>query len=275
MKKILGILLVMTLLVAGFVVQARADFAAADMDLIRVVYNTPATTGQPQPGVSGYEVITDLGSISSLLASVAGSGSVTVGGGQNAFTNFQGFGSTTSFANLMVTYYAGNFIAGPNMAYISGSQQLASIGNMGGTFGNAYVPLAAIQGGAPYLQGSTNTGVISQTDPNVNSFAQNVEGTTPGTYNGFLTNTTNALATESRLTALGSGGTVSQNLYYFSNGNVAQSGALVTSNGALQIITESNGSTELEGGAVVPVPPSILLLAPGLLGLFGIRRRMA
>ncbi len=279
MKKLLG-LFVAALLVAGFVGQARADIAD-DNELIRVVYNTTFQGGQPVPGTGTNEVITDLGNINTLLSTVTSAHPVIVGGGVNAFTGFGSAFAASNGANLMVTYYAGGWSTANGTAYISGSQQLLSGGNYGNTFLNAYTPLVAISPvqdpSNAYFQAGTNTGVISQKDSSSNSFTQNVEGP-PGTYAQFLNNTSNALATESRLTALATGGTVSQNLYYFSNGAMAQTGSLVTNgNGqAIQIITEANGSTEFfVAPATVPVPPTLLLLAPGLLGLFGIRRRMA
>jgi hypothetical protein len=74
------------------------------------------------------------------------------------------------------------------------------------------------------------------------------------------------------LNALGSGGFVDQKLYFFnftSPANPATAGTQVAT-----IRTMADGSTIINPASpVVPIPPSVLLLGSGLLGLIGLRRR--
>ena len=292
MKKILGIL-VAALLVAGFAGQASAGFSTFnnDEELIRVVYNTTYNNaGQPQPGTGTYDVITDLGSLSSLLSTVSTSGSVNVGGGVNAYnaTSFTVNGSTinTGFAtssNLQVAYFAVNDDAngGNGAAWTSGSQtaSLHSTGNYSG-MDTVEIP-RSLAGVAAYSATGTSTLVFAQSSPF--SYQLAVEGLSPGNYSGFLTST-NAFDTEGKVSSLILGGANYQLLYGFLNSaNIPQAGTPITATGAyngddIGIFTNANGSTTLEAiapQAPVPIPPSLLLLAPGLLGLVGIRRRLS
>ncbi len=276
MKKIIGVI-VAVLLVAGLAGYASADLTA-DSELVRVVYNTTfnGSSGQPTASTGTYDVITDLGNISSILSTVSTSGSDTVGGGVNAFTN--NFSENTGFASkdssLMVAYFVINYTA--NNAYISGSSAttpLKSAGSLnfdsfaGGLQGST---LSTAQG---TLESGTSTAVIAQSA--AYSFQSVAESAGPGSFAGFIVNGGNAFLTESKLATLASGSVV-QYLYYFSNGYADQTGTLVTDPGIpVEILTNANGSTTIEAPATVPVPPSLLLLAPGLLGLIGIRRRVS
>ncbi len=272
MKKMLG-LIVAALLLCGFAGHAMADFSA-DQELFRVVYNTSyqASSGQPQAGTGSNEVITDLGNLGTINLS---GGPLTVGGGADAFTNFAGFGTgtTTAFSKLQVTYFAidQGFITGTWSAWVSGSVPLNS-GDSG--FNGGMTAAVSPTGVANLHMVSANTMEIAQSDSQ--SFNSSVEAgpSGPGTYQGFI-NTTNAFDTESNLAALAAGGSVMQVLYAF-----GLNGTDVTSAMAgipvINITTNADGSTTLgKYAAPVPIPPSMLLLGTGLLGLIGLRRKGA
>lgn len=281
MKKILGIF-VAVLLVAGLAGYASADLTA-DQELVRVVYNTTfnGSSGQPQVGTGTFDVITDLGNINTDLSTVAASGPLTLGGGANAYTN--SFSENTGFsgkiANLMVAYFVIDF--GSAQAYVASSSTtpLHSGGNAwNGMNGVQVTTLDLAQYGSGLagtggLEPGSSTSVLSQS--NAQSYQSYMEAGGAGAYVGFIVNGGNSFLTESKLASVGSGSIV-QYLDFFSNANIDQTGALVKEGGNnIEILTNADGSTTLEEApATVPVPPSLLLLAPGLLGMIGIRRRL-
>ena len=232
------------LLIAGFAGQASAGFTTFnnDEELIRVVYNTTYNTaGQPLPATGTYDVITDLGSLSSLIGTVSTSGSVTVGGGVNAYnaTSFTVSSGTisTGFAtnsNLQVAYFAVNDDAngGNGAAWTSGSQtaKLQSTGFYLSGMDNVEIPLA-LAGNAAYSATGTSTLVIAQS--NASSYQAGVEGLSPGNYSGFLTST-NAFDTEGKVSSLiAAGANGYQLLFGFLNSaNNPQAGTLITATGA-------------------------------------------
>jgi hypothetical protein len=89
---------------------------------------------------------------------------------------------------------------------------------------------------------------------------------TYGSFAGFIP----GMNGDQNLAALATTGYVDQYLYYYSAPNTAQTGVDV-----YQIRTYANGTTEINPVNPVPVPAAIYLFGSGLLGLIGIRRRMA
>ena len=268
MKKMLGFI-VAVMLLCGFAGHAMASFTD-DQELIRVVFDTTfnPSTHQPMAGSGTNEVFTDLGNLSTLIPSLSG-GPLTVGGGANAFNNFAGFGSTVSYSNLLVTYFAidTGSVTGNFNAWVSGSKQISSADSGFGGFTGVTNPLS-LAGVHPY-QVNPSTMVIPQS--NVNSFNQGPEQTGPGTYGNFI-NTANAFDTESKLTNLASGGTVTQTLYGGLDVNGTDVGTATNGLAVLDITTNANGSTTLQA-VPVPDPPSALLLLSSLVGAIGFYRK--
>jgi hypothetical protein len=238
---------------------------------------------QPTGNTSGYEVITDLGNITSLITAVqsAGSGGDVVGNGVDAFTNnFTGLNGSgacgaasgmSSAANLQVAYFAIN--NGTSTAYVSGSRVLTSNSSFAGQLNT--IPSNFLFTANQNVQSGTSTAVLAES--NVYSFNSSVEQGGGGGYGNYLNfikkpagqSSFNAFNTESNLGGLY--GSANPLTLYSLNMAASQAGtALFT------ITTNADGSTTLtETQTTTPVPPGILLLAPGLLGLVGIRRRMA
>jgi hypothetical protein len=120
------------------------------------------------------------------------------------------------------------------------------------------------------LAGSNTSITVSQSA--LYSYWNNMNsgGTTPGTFGGYLQNTA-----EANLAALATVGYVDQVLYYYgANPDGGTPGVQV---GVLR--TFADGSTMLnpmnDPGASVPVPAAAYLFGSGLLGLIGLRRKMA
>ena len=101
----------------------------------------------------------------------------------------------------------------------------------------------------------------------------------PGDYANFLPATQD---TEENLGTLATGGSVEMNLYSFTKtdpwtaGNPYTPGAITNSNGTLfEIVTVAGGTEIVEQTphSTVPVPPSVLLLAPGFSAWSGSEER--
>ncbi len=267
MKKMMAGILVAGLLLFGFAGQSLAAFATGD--LIRIVYS---------PG-GQYEYATDLGSLTGLQGSATTTAALIANSG---FTTYAG----SSYSSLDVTYWV----------YVGGSNTSLDIASA--TSNTAPVVQAALPSGwmqqissTTYYDKSTNhvsssvstvpgyTAQLSQTlATGAGSYVYKLDGNGtgyPGSYDNSLTTDV-----ESNLGALAnSGGSVAMYLYNF-NINTSGAGTLVIdsgSNNIFEIITTANGTEieEVQQPSSVPIPPSMLLLAPGLLGLIGLRRRKA
>ncbi len=253
MKKICG-LIVAALLFCFFTGQAMADNFAQG-DLIRVLYNTNYSYGLPTGGT--YEYATDLGSLTSLINTKNN----TVG---DNFTAYAGSG----FGNIQAAYYVFGtdytpYIAAPPSSGVPNAT--GSIGSLIGAFTNQQ---NLYQGSL--MSGSTITARVLQSNGNNYTAQMNFGGPVWGTYGQYLDTVG---AAEARLTPLATGGYVDMSLYSFDifNGGL---GMLVTNadGTTFDIRTLANGYTEINP-ATVPIPPSMLLLGTGLLGLIGFRRK--
>jgi hypothetical protein len=267
MKKIIGIMAV-GLLLLGFAGQGMAIQNFATGDLIRVVY-APGSTD---------EYATDLGTLTSLEAAAVAAG------GTPALVNGSAFGSyDNSFSTENVTYYVYGGGGSADLAQLSTLTAPAEAKGLSSLTGSLLLMNTQYQTAANRVE-TTPLYTSGTAQTAAHSYITLMDGGTalayPGTYSNFFT-----FDSEQSLSGLGSGGQVAMYLYNF---NTAQgwtstnpvNGALVTdsnNNGAtFEVITTSSGTEVVEIPQVssVPVPPSLLLLAPGLFGLIGLRRRV-
>ena len=120
-----------------------------------------------------------------------------------------------------------------------------------------------------YVSGTTDESIISNMLTG-NTYWTKMDqggGSKVGGLDGYVAgNSSNNYGVE--IASPGVSGSVSQNLYFFTGSTTA-----AVELGTLQTIVDASGNGYTKYSAV-PVPSSLLLLAPGLLGLFGIRRRV-
>jgi hypothetical protein len=246
MKKIM-MLFVAMMLVVGFTGQAMADYATGD--LIRVVYQVGGA----------LEQITDLGAVSSYTTPFT----TNIQYNTNTFSlsTFAG----ASYSDLQVAYFVYNanntaFVSGPyNGTQLSGSRQNSAYNS------NALAVVTVAKANS----GGSGNAIIAQS--NGQSYMTKMDkggGTSTGTFGGFIPGGNG----EANLAALATVGYVDQSLFYYSNTANAANGVNVAT-----IRTYADGSTQLNPQAVAqtPIPAAVYLLGSGLLGLVGIRRKMA
>ena len=249
MKKKLVALFAAALMTLSFAGTAMAAFVQGD--LIRVVYDT----------VGSKEYATDLGSWATLTAATNGT---TVGGGADAFTLANT--GAASVSNLVVGYFL-----------VTKNTQFSFAGDAGGGLtsetsanGRAYSNLNNPLGNYNSLAGAATSVVVA--DKTVGNTYYNLAdgaGVTVGQYGGYVVN--NPGGTMS-LTALTTTGYVDQTIYSWTGLlNSAQTGVA-----NFTVRTMADGSTILGNSntAAVPVPPAFFLMGSGLLGIFGVRRKM-
>ncbi len=264
MKKFL-VVLAAGLLVAGLCGQANAFFyyGTSQTDLIRVVWENAGDGGL-------YEQATDLGSITAIEsnpASLKDSGYDLTAGAGGAY-NLSGVDGSL----LNVAYLASNGSTPYNATeyWTSGPTNGTEISN-----GGAHFTGPTWQGTHPVLTYYENTAIGAGTAnvwdkmTNAYSFYKGLSTT----YAGYLLNGGGLGGT-----ALVSGGSVTQGLYAWNPATTSQ-----TIGPELQLVTSyqlnpQTGdyivSTQVEPfAATTPIPPSVLLLGSGLLGLIGIKRR--
>ncbi len=240
MKKALG-LIVAALLIAGFAGYAAASFS--DGDLIRVVYDK----------VNFVEVATDLGSISGLL-----NGTVTVST-DSFLGTVNGISPSPNWSNLFVAYFSFNGAnynvwgaAGSKLTGASGSKWGAADGGW-----NTYRNITLIPAGTNTV---TTTNINGST---TDSYYRLLSGNSGiGNLGGWFAT---GSSVDASLASLASSNSISEKLYLTTPSTHAGSFTDLT------ITTYKTGTSS----AVVPVPAAILLLAPGLAGLIGLRRRLS
>lgn len=253
MKKYFAILLAAMLMV-GAASQAMAYFAADS--LMRVIYDT---------GTGTIEVGSDLG-LASTLSTTAPNAGVTVGPavsltdfgtGRTTSTLFVAYVAKTSSNAVGPYYFSGALFDGTNAPSTNGNQRAQENGYVNG-----------MQTGYASVAGGTNKAITSTGD--ANSFFVKMNGGTGNFGNWFPSN--NA-AGELSLAALAHPGDfVDQTLYKFTT-NVAETGTVTIT---LRTLVGADGNlyTQINPSAV-PIPPSVLLLGSGLLGMIGIRRKIS
>lgn len=234
MKKILGIAMV-GLLLLGFTAQAKATFV--DNELYRVVYSVS----------KNVEYVTDLGSISTILGAANGT---KLGG---AFTTSSIFGNAT---DIQVAYFAKNgttFGNANDKAWVSGGDTTVS---------RQFTGFAS----AMSSTGVTYSLIAGQSATGTNAYYTYLDsnGLKIGLFNGLLPATASVNGEMSLFSLLGG---QTQDLYYYAG---TFSGSL-TGSVAKTFSLAADGSTVV--GSPVPVPPALLLLGSGLLGLIGFRRK--
>jgi hypothetical protein len=246
-KKIMMFLAV-TMLLLGVSGQAMAFFENGD--LFRVVYfNGTGGTG------TGTEYVTDLGSIASFTS--PSSANLSLNTSNFSLSNL---GTGANWANSYVAYFA----VAPDLstAWVSGNQggQMNNGSAFGAGFLNGYFQL---QGQAQLVGGQSVQ--IAQSNGASYYTGMNINGSGVGVMGGFLNG-----GGDANLAALATtGGHVDQMLYFYSDPQNNHSGTPVT---AMNLRTFADGHTEFNAGSV-PIPPSVLLLGSGLLGLVGIGRK--
>jgi hypothetical protein len=262
MKKKLVALLAAALLTVSFAGTALAAFQTGD--LIRVVYDT----------VGSKEYATDLGSWATLSAAAA---NTTVGGGGDAVTLANT--GAAGWANLVVGYYMVDNVAGAYKvavagdgvnAITSGSRKFSSYNSNAVLLSGNYIA-NAIPG--------TNSAVIADKFGTTNTFYNKFDnaGVSTGYYSGWETGTTGVNPGGIlSLAALTTTGYVDQTMVFFGPFATNTPNASTGVN-SITVRTLADGSTLINAGAAVPavpVPPAFFLMGSGLLGMFGIRRKM-
>jgi hypothetical protein len=267
MKKKLVALLAAALMTVSFAGTALAAFGNGE--LIRVVYDTTTT---------GKEYATDLGSWTTLTG-LATTGNQTVGGGTDAITLANT--GASSWGNLVVAYFLVDTTTGANQIAVAGDAN----GLITGKYKYSGASANAQSVNTTYLNAAgANTSVALAAKNTGNTFYNLMDGGAAqpnvGGYGGWVFNAASNPGGVLNLAALTTTGYVDQTIYSWTNpvnGNLGlQNGTAGTA--SFTVRTMADGSTLINPGAAapapVPVPPAFFLMGSGLLGMFGIRRKM-
>ena len=243
MKKFL-VIAAAALLMFGLTGQANAYFSTGD--LIRVMYDSQ----------TGVEIGTDLGAITTLQG--ASNYTLQAAGASNTVA-LSSFGATATWGQVDTAYFAESSSSVPGTGWIAAVTTPTDGSRKGGSL------LSGLNTVMSYYTGLGATATVSGSTTNPSSYVD--LGLSGGNYGSFLTGSTNSYGAEVNNAI---GGT--QNLYSWaltsSNGN--QAGTLVSS---LSIVTLDGTTTINPQTSATPIPPSVLLMGTGLLGLVGIGRR--
>jgi hypothetical protein len=228
---------------------AGSAFASfANLDLIRVVYNTSTGTN--------YEQAVNLGNITTLMTA----SDLTVG---PAITGI-GAGNTLSVAYFAINR-TGTGLGQKDLLWVgaTGTPTLTNVGNA-----NNWNSLKITQ---DYYSGLSGSGSIANSDEtNTSSYSSRFSqgGSNHGSFSGVF-NATYREFTEMSLANLATAA-IDMNVFAFAN---IKQGATVNPLADFVIRTDTDGNTIINPTAV-PIPAAAWLLGSGLMGLVGIRRRM-
>ena len=265
-KETVSIVVALALLIC---LSAGSAFAAFDnFNLIRVV--SDKTVG------STLEIATDLGNITTL----SGLSNAAVGGGADAFTNFtQG----RDFSNLSVNYFAvnrttilnGTMYIGANTTTVPVTGGVAQVQNSY-AITSTYGPPTPISVNKYYstltlAPGSTSTVIANKT--NASSLSEINGSTTLGGYKGY----TGMWASNTNLNLASiANAPIGMTVYRFGATTGTNMATQLTGVKVLDLTTNDDGSTTINASAPVPtpIPAAAWLLGSGLMGLFGLRRKM-
>ncbi len=260
MKKKLVALLAAALMTVSFAGTAMAAFVQGD--LIRVVYDS----------VGAKEYATDLGSWATITGATNGT---VVGGGVDAFTLANT--GAASLGNLYVGYYLIDATAGANQVAIAADITAASMTSGSRKFSGTNSALGgALTNYAANVISGTNSALLADKTAGNTFFVKagnSVVGA--GDYGSWVTAATNPGGVLN-LAALATTGYLDQNIFTWAGANLAANNALTAAAPSFTVRTMADGTTVLGNGnaAAVPVPPAFFLMGSGLLGIFGVRRKM-
>jgi hypothetical protein len=246
MKRIFT-LAAIAMLLFSFSGQAIAYFE--DGHIMRVVYDRGGT----------YEVVTDLGAGWDLRNP------------SSANKLFNAAGTTFSLSQLGISNWSNAYVAYFTLTLYnpdSGSQDgawtsgpLTSQSNLGRQW-NSFI------GNAHYIAGMNyQSGQVQNVNLQANANSYQKRFGKVGRFSAFLPSS--QPTGDQNLAALATDGYVDQMLYFYGDPNVTSSGVQVYT-----IRTYENGTSEINP-STVPLPGAVYFLGSGLLGLIGIRRRMA
>jgi len=282
MKSTFLAFLACALLVVGIAAPGHAAFLGGD--LIRVVYDTQ----------TGEEVGTDLGSLSSILSSggeTFSANPVTLS--QLGVTSFSALGNLITTPGPAdgsavggVAYFVinGTSVTSPSSLVAVAATATSLMNTTTPSFSGANSAMHAVMT-AYATESSTSQAVISTGNTSSYWYKMDQNGATGtiGSYYGWLStaNGQNAYGGEVVPVDFGS---VAQTLYEWVGSSPAGSSALEvqtpgTAIGTLTTETLNVGGQEVletiyTPEATVPLPPSALLMVPGLLGLIGLRKKI-
>jgi hypothetical protein len=269
MKKML-LLTLAAFLLCGFAGRAMASYFA-DGDLIRVVYQT-SYNGVGQPTGGTYEYASDLGSLNTLEANttLTQAGSSFGSFSTNYYTAASGANPATG---LQVAYFVADLTSGAYNYNIYLGSKNAAQPNLNGSYNGLYDSLTSVQENGYQVAAGGTLNDVKVTQASITSYWNVMQGN--GSYYGSYQQNIPVGAGEAGLAPLATGGSIIMSLYAYDY-NGGTDGAVLSNNGkTLEIetlVVGGNPITEV-GPMATPIPPSMLLLGTGFLGLIGFRRK--
>lgn len=259
MKKIMMLIMV-ALLMLGVSGQAMASFEEGH--LIRVVYSG---TG------AGTEYVTDLGNLSTLTSPITSPNSLP---GTDTFS-LSSVGAS-SWNNVNIAYFILDTSAfgGSGTGWTSGSAANGGYTNSGAYGSFAGAAALTTNSWGMYSGGATSVNVQQADFASYWQWLNMANGGAPnvGSMGGLLQ--APGASAEANLGQLATTGYVDQILYYY--GATPDSGARGTAVATIRTLLNGTGSTSLLAApSAVPIPAAVYLFGSGLLGMFGLRRKMA